>query len=249
MGGGAKVNEISIGGLPLETLAEMANEAAELAERDMVSAVGRAWDCGRYLLAAKAQVPHGQWMHWVRVNFDRELRTASRYMQLAGAFESRAAIAEAASIRQAMRMISQPEEVVADETEPELVEEVETEPKPEPEIEPQERPSIRKVSAESRKVSEADREPTPEVGPVVQPELVEEAEEAVVLYLHVDGDAYVVADADEVAAAALQLHEPMALVRMAVMALPPRDMPWAVDELQQAIKWLQSEIEEAERHE
>ena len=54
------MTEISIGGLPLEALAEMANEAAELAERDMVSAVGRAWDCGRYLLAAKQQVPHGQ---------------------------------------------------------------------------------------------------------------------------------------------------------------------------------------------
>ena len=249
MGGGAKVNEISIGGLPLDTLAEMANEAAELAERDMVSAVGRAWDCGRYLLAAKAQVPHGQWMHWVRVNFDRELRTASRYMQLAGAFTSRAAIAEAASIRQAMRMISQPEEVVVDEPEPELVEKIETQPEPEPEIEPQERPSIRKVSAEARKVSEADREPTPEVRPVVEPELVEEAEEAVVLYVRGNGDAYVVADADEVAAAALQLHEPLALVRMAVVAVPRRDMAFAIDELQQAILWMQAEIEEAERHE
>ena len=168
------MNEISIGELSLEALAEMANTAAELAERDMVSAVGRAWDCGRYLLAAKAQVPHGQWMHWVRVNFDREIRTACRYMQLAGAFESRAAIAEAASIRQAMRMISQPEEVPVDESEPELVEEIEAEPEVTPEIEPQERPSIRKVSAEARKVSQADQEPAPEVRPVVEPELVEE---------------------------------------------------------------------------
>lgn len=236
------MNEISIGGLPLDTLAEMANEAAELAERDMVSAVGRAWDCGRYLLAAKAQVPHGQWMHWVRVNFDRELRTASRYMQLAGAFPTRAAIAEAASIRQAMRMISQPEEVVVDE--PELVEEIEAEPEVTPEIEPQERPSIRRVSAESRKVSEADREPTPEVRPVVEPELVAEAEEAVVLYIHVDVDTYVVADADEVAAAALQLHEPMALVRMAVMAVEPDDMGAAIDSLRLAADWLESQIEE-----
>ena len=244
MGGGAKVSEISIGGLPLDTLAEMANEAAELAERDMVSAVGRAWDCGRYLLAAKQQVPHGQWMHWVRVNFDRELRTASRYMQLAGAFESRAAIAEAASIRQAMRMISQPEEVPADESEPELVEEIETQPEAEPEIEPQERPSIRKVSAESRKVSETDREPTPEVRPVVAAELVEEAED-MILY-HKVGESYCLADADDVAVAALQLHEPLSLVRMAVLAVPRRDMVFAIDELQQAILWMQEEIEEAE---
>lgn len=187
------MTEISIGGLPLEALAEMANEAAELAERDMVSAVGRAWDCGRYLLAAKQQVPHGQWMHWVRVNFDRELRTASRYMQLAGAFPSRAAIAEAASIRQAMRMISQPEEVAMDEPDDEPegcrnlreiqadiekaakeLQEIEDDLEQNFDIEPQERPSIRKVSAESRKVSEADREPTPEVRPVVEPELVED---------------------------------------------------------------------------
>lgn len=241
------MNEISISGLPLEALAEMANEAAELAERDMVSAVGRAWDCGRYLLAAKQQVPHGQWMHWVRVNFDRELRTACRYMQLAGAFPTRAAIAEAASIRQAMRMISQPEEIVADEPEPELVEEIEAEPKVTPEIEPQERPSIRKVSAESRKVSEADRESTPEVRPVVQPELVEEpaAEDAVVLYAR-SGQGYVVADADDVAAAALQLHEPMALVRMAVMAVEPDGIGAAIDSLRLAADWLESQIEEAE---
>ena len=240
------MNEISIGGLPLETLAEMANEAAELAERDMVSAVGRAWDCGRYLLAAKAQVPHGQWMHWVRVNFDRELRTASRYMQLAGAFPTRAAIAEAASIRQAMRMISQPEEAAADEPEPELVEEIEAELE-QPEVEPQERPSIRKVSAESRKVSEADREPTPEVRPVVAVELVEEADE-MVLY-HKVGESYCLADADDVAVAALQLHEPMAIVRMAVMAVKPDDMGAAIDSLRLAADWLESQIEEAERHE
>ena len=237
------MNEISIGGLPLEALAEMANEAAELAERDMVSAVGRAWDCGRYLLAAKSQVPHGQWMHWVRVNFDRELRTASRYMQLAGAFESRAAIAEAASIRQAMRMISQPEEIVADEPEPELVQEIEAEPDVTQEIEPQERPTIRKVSAEARKIPE-DRKPRTAA---VAVELVGGAEE-MVLY-HKVGESYCLADADDVAVAALQLHEPMALVRMAMLAVEPKDMAWAVDELRQAIKWLQSEIEEAERHE
>ena len=232
------MNEISIIGLPLETLAEMANEAAELAERDMVSAAGRAWDCGRYLLAAKQQVPHGQWMHWVRVNFDRELRTASRYMQLAGAFPSRAAIAEAASIRMAMRMISQPEEVPVDE--PELVEEIEAEPETTPEIESQERPSIRKVSAEARKVPEDQKLRT---APVVA-ELVEEPEADVVLWVHVDGDMYVVADADEVAAAALQLHDPMALVRMAVMAVSPEGRGEAIDSLRLAADWLESQIQE-----
>lgn len=239
------MNEISIIGLPLETLAEMANEAAEVAQRSMTQAVHRAIDCGRYLHAAKLQVPHGQWAAWVGANFDRDHRTATRYMQLATASETRASISDAASIREALRLIAddratpdEPAVIVVEPVESEIVEE-----EPEQEIEPQERPTIRKVSAESRKIPE-DRKPRTAA---VAAELVEEpeAEEAVVLYARSD-QGYYLADADEVAAAALQLHDPMSLVRMAVLAVEPKDMAWAVDELEQAIKWLRSEIEEAE---
>lgn len=240
------MNEISIIGLPLKTLAEMANEAAETAQRGMQTAVQHAINCGRYLAAAKAQVPHGQWASWIGANFDRDQRTATRYMQLATAYETRAAIVDAASIREALRLIAddratpdEPAVIVVEPVESEIVDE-----EPEQDIEPQERPSIRKVSAEARKIPEGRKPRTA----AVAAELVEEpeAEDAVVLYIHVDSNVYVVADADEVAAAALQLHEPMALVRMAVMAVEPRDMEWAIDELEQAIKWLRSEIEEAE---
>jgi hypothetical protein len=248
MGGGAKVNEIIVAALPLETLAEMANEAAELAERDMVSALQRAHDCGRYLVAAKAQIPHGQWMQWVRVNFDRELRTASRYMQIAEAFPTRGMLDGVVSVRHAMRLIAQdtePDPIVVSaipeaEAEPEL-QEIETEQEETEENEPQERPTIRKVTAESRKVPEAQKPKTPEVAT----ELVEEPEE-VVLYRR-DGQAYYVADADDVAVAALQLYEPMALVRIAVLAVEPQDLAFALDELQQAVKWVRGEIEEAGR--
>jgi len=238
------MNQISIVGLPLETLAEMANEAAEVAQKSMAQAVQKAIDCGRYLHAAKAQVPHGQWAAWIGANFDRDQRTATRYMQLATASETRASISDAASIREALRLIAddratpdEPAVIVVEPVEPEIVEE-----EPEQEIEPQERPSIRKVSAEARKIPE-DRKPRTAA---VAAELVEEpaAEDAVVLYLHVDGDAYVVADADEVASATLRLHEPMALVRMAVLAVEPAQAAAAIVELEQAIQWLESQIEE-----
>ena len=78
----------------------------------------------------------------------------------------------------------------------------------------------------------------------VAAELVEEPEADVVLYAR-SGSGYVVADADDVAAAALQLNEPMALVRMAVMAVTPEDMGAAIDSLRLAADWLESQIKEA----
>jgi len=245
------MNQISIVGLPLETLAEMANEAAEVAQKSMTQAVQKAIDCGRYLHAAKAQVPHGQWAAWIGANFDRDQRTATRYMQLATASETRASISDAASIREALRLIADdratPDEPAVIVVEPEEFlssgnSELETiEAEPEPETEPQERPTIRKVSAEARKVPETQKPRTA----AVAAELVEETEADVVLYAR-SGQGYVVADADDVAAAALQLHDPMALVRMAVVAVGPGEHAAAIVELEQAIQWLAGQIEEAE---
>lgn len=247
------MSEIIVASLPPETLAEMANEAAELAQSSMQTAILRAADCGRYLLAAKAQIPHGQWRSWLGVNFDREARTATRYMQLAVAFDGgNPRLTSETSIRQALRIISEDkaddpieiQPIPVSEPEPELVEIVdESDDIEEPAQEPQERPTVRKVSAESRKVPETSKPKTPEVTPV----LVEEADE-MVLY-HRVGESYRVADADDVAVAALELHEPMSLVRMAVMAVAPKDWPFALDELQQACKWLEMVIEEGESNE
>ena len=247
------MSEIIIASLPPETLAEMANEAAELAQASMQTAILRAADCGRYLLAAKAQIPHGQWRAWLGTNFDREARTATRYMQLAVAFDGgNPRLTSETSIRQALRIISEDkaddtieiQPIPVSEPEPELAEIVdESDDIEEPEQEPQERPTIRKVSAESRKVPEAQKPKTPEITPV----LVPEAEE-MILYYRV-GENYHLADADDVAVAALQLHEPISLVRMAVMAVQAKGWSFALDDLQQACKWLEMVIAEGESNE
>jgi hypothetical protein len=234
----------------------MANEAAELAQASMQTAILRAVDCGRYLLAAKAQIPHGQWRAWLGVNFDREARTATRYMQLATEFDGgNPRLTSETSIRQALRIISEDKaddaieiqpisEVVhvhSSWPDPEPVEETyEPDGIEEPEQEPQERPTMRKVSAESRKIAEADKPKTPEVTPV----LVDEADE-MVLY-HRVGESYHLADADDVAVAALQLHEPISLVRMAVMSVSSGDAAGAIVELEQCIQWLCRLIDEAD---
>ena len=69
--------------LPLVTLAEMANEAAEACRDSARRTVQQAATCGRALLAAKEQCEHGQWMHWLRQNFDYDTSTARRYMDVA----------------------------------------------------------------------------------------------------------------------------------------------------------------------
>lgn len=170
------MSENKLIGVPLEALAFAANEAADEYEKAMKKAIEHAVTSGNALLAAKQQIPHGQWGAWVGVNFDRDQRTASRYMAVAIAAKHDARVLSAGSIREALRLIAddratpdEPAVIVVEPVESEIVEE-----ETQPEIEPQERPSIRKVSAEARKVSEADREPTPEVRPVVQPELVED---------------------------------------------------------------------------
>ena len=236
------MGEIILAELPPETLIEMANESAELAEQNLREAVQHALRAGRALVAAKTQLPHGKWMAWLRANFDRDIGTAARYMRLADNWHSAPNIQQSESIRQALRLIAEEgKQVEPIEVQPEpVVEPVEPDDIDEPEREPQERPSIRKVSAEARKVAEDKKPKTPEVAPV----LVDDPSERVLW--HRVGESFAVADADDVAAAALQLHEPLAIVRMAVLAVAPKDMPYALDELQQACKWLEQMIEEGE---
>jgi hypothetical protein len=234
---------------------EMANESAELAEQNLREAVQHALRAGRALVAAKAQLPHGKWMAWLRANFDRDIGTAARYMRLADNWHSAPNIQQSESIRQALRLIAEdnrqaePIEVQSESRAPELDAEPQA-PEPaepddihEPQIDPQDRPSIRKVSVEARKVAEDAKPKTPEVATHDSwPDLIDEPENRVLWYRA--GESYCVADADDVAAAALQLHEPMAIVRMAMLAVAPKDMPYALDELQQACKWLEQMIEE-----
>jgi len=243
------MGEIILAELPPETLVEIANESAELAEQNLREAVKHALRAGRALVAAKVQLPHGKWMAWLRTNFDRDIGTAARYMRLADNWHSAPNIQQAESIRQALRLIAEdrqqaePIEVMAEPVaEPRAPDPVEPEDIDEPEIEPQERPTIRKVSAEARKVPEGKRPKTPEVAPV----LVDEPDDMVLWYRV--GESFAVADADDVAVAALRLHEPLAILWMATRAVKPEHMPHALDELRQACKWLEQMIEEGEEH-
>ena len=44
-------------------------------------------EIGRELIAAKAQVAHGEWLPWLKEEFGWHQTTASRYMQVAQAFK------------------------------------------------------------------------------------------------------------------------------------------------------------------
>ncbi len=112
--------------MPLVTLAEMANEAAEACATSARRTVEQAATCGRALLAAKEQCEHGQWMPWLRQNFDYYPSTAQRYMQVAKAASVRN-LADHDSVASVLR-------VLADER---AAERTATQPEPEPEPQPE----------------------------------------------------------------------------------------------------------------
>ena len=91
--------------LPLVTLAEMANEAAEACEQSARRTVEQAATCGRALLAAKKQCGHGYWMQWLSQNFDYDTSTARRYMDVAKA-ASVHNLAEYSSVASVLRVLA-----------------------------------------------------------------------------------------------------------------------------------------------
>ena len=91
----------------LSQLAEEAINAADAAVRNSRAAVVQAVNAGRLLIAAKAQVQHGQWKQWLEDNWQGEGRgyeTAVNYIRLA---KSEIDISDATSIRQALRMLAE----------------------------------------------------------------------------------------------------------------------------------------------
>jgi len=164
--------------LPLETLAEMANESAEQAEKNAKLTVTKAIDSGRYLIAAKEQIEHGQWLTWLGQNWNYNQGQASRYMTISN-YAHAHNLTEAKSIREALRMIGE------EKTETELPNaprsarktgQVEVgEPDPDPTPDP---PTNRKKSKGSRKVSEDKKPPTQ----VAVAELLEDDEPDVVAH-------------------------------------------------------------------
>jgi len=91
--------------LPIETLAEMANEAAEQCENNARATVQKAIDAGRYLTAIKEQLPHGEWLPWVAENWKYVPRQAERFMQLANSTRA-SNLEQASSVREALRIVA-----------------------------------------------------------------------------------------------------------------------------------------------
>lgn len=120
--------------LDVESLAVIANESAEEVEKSARKTVEHAERCGRALLAAKEKVPHGQWTAWLGANFDYSQPNASRYMAIAANYSRVNNLANAGSIREALRMIAEDPETPKRERKPsvEVIEPKKAEEKPEP---------------------------------------------------------------------------------------------------------------------
>jgi Protein of unknown function (DUF3102) len=55
-------------------------EEANAAHRQILKAVGRFYDLGKYLKDIKASLRHGEWIPHVEANYDFDVRTAQRYI-------------------------------------------------------------------------------------------------------------------------------------------------------------------------
>lgn len=96
---------IQLESLPVETLAEMANEAAAACEASGRKTVEHAATCGRALLAIRPQIPHGEWLDWLKENFSQSQTRASQYMSIAN-YYARNNLEAAETIQGALRMIA-----------------------------------------------------------------------------------------------------------------------------------------------
>jgi hypothetical protein len=111
----------------VETLAEMANEAAAACEASGRKTVEHAATSGRALLAAKAQVKHGEWLSWLADNFHWSQQRASQFMEIAN-YYARSNLESAETIQGALRMIAESPEKQAKKTQREA-KKLETPPK------------------------------------------------------------------------------------------------------------------------
>lgn len=89
----------------LPALAGRANEHHRLALGSGISMIEHAILAGEALIAAKAQLGHGEWLPWLEDNFDASKETAQRYMRVASN-ASRVTDLEEDSLRGALRAIS-----------------------------------------------------------------------------------------------------------------------------------------------
>lgn len=86
----ARLELVQAGTEVLEPGEKTLGELAEIANHENAMAIAaghrmfdHAVNAGLALTAAKAQLPHGEWMPWVEANLEIALATASRYMRFA----------------------------------------------------------------------------------------------------------------------------------------------------------------------
>lgn len=87
----------------LPQLAAAIRAEVDAAEADWRSAVDHAIRAGRFLIDAKTQVAHGEWLAWLEANFPGSEDTAERYMRLA---RNSARVRHLPSIREAVALLA-----------------------------------------------------------------------------------------------------------------------------------------------
>lgn len=96
---------VPMGQLTLFDLAAIANREHRAAMHAGIAMVRHAAASGEALIAAKAQVRHGEWLTWLAANFEASVKTAERFMLIA-ANSSRVTNLEEPSLRKALEAIS-----------------------------------------------------------------------------------------------------------------------------------------------
>jgi hypothetical protein len=96
--------------LDLTDLGARINESHHLALKHADKAIEHAIACGQMLLEAKAKVPHGKWLPWLRDNITFGERSAQGYMRIAQRVppQIRNGVADFPSLRTALHALAAP---------------------------------------------------------------------------------------------------------------------------------------------
>ena len=96
----------------LEDLAALINAEHRQCERAFKSGFEHAFRAGELLFYAKADLAHGEWLPWLKENFDGSVRTAQSYIRVwrdRGALQQDAQRVAHLTLRGALKELSQPE--------------------------------------------------------------------------------------------------------------------------------------------
>lgn len=97
---------ISYADMQPDALAEIANDAAEQAEKHGRKSVQFAIVAGQSLAAAKQKIPHGEWLAWLKTNWNYTQQWGSRLIQVANYAHGRN-LEDFASVKQVLREIGE----------------------------------------------------------------------------------------------------------------------------------------------